>query len=370
MTDIKLVNEGGTIVAYDRDTGEQVPVEFDELDVQNTYSESGEFDSLNADVLSTTTVKNALQYDGANGGEMIQAAIDDLGPREGVVFVPPNGPDDGVTTSNGTKDGVWEVTSDIVADDSHTRIEGTMAGAFNDTSGTELVCTDSDVTGVLRLGGDFNQMLQHVYVDAGSNADYCVQVGISGSEQYDHRIWDINAQKSTTAAIASLGTQNLWVTESYIERNEGATGVLLDEAASNTNFWIRDNIIFDCDQAVKFQGGGDLREVWVRGNRINAINQDAFLQANDGTRVLEANFTENRVDGASVSSSGTYDIFRFNGDWSANINNGWHSGGDDANYGINNQGTMLSGGIETPNFTRLVTDDYNNVPSGNIGFDP
>jgi len=52
--DLEIVNdpEDG-IVAVDRDTGDRVPVPMDELDVKSTYSESGEFDSLNTgDLLS------------------------------------------------------------------------------------------------------------------------------------------------------------------------------------------------------------------------------------------------------------------------------------------------------------------------------
>jgi len=48
--DLEIVNDGERgLIARDRETGEEVPVPIDELDVKSTYSETGEFTSLNTE---------------------------------------------------------------------------------------------------------------------------------------------------------------------------------------------------------------------------------------------------------------------------------------------------------------------------------
>lgn len=63
--------------------------------------------SVNPDTISSQSVNdvlNAAEFDGSNGGEMIQAAIDELPSQGGTVWVPPNGPDGGQ----------WNVSSHIL----------------------------------------------------------------------------------------------------------------------------------------------------------------------------------------------------------------------------------------------------------------
>jgi len=92
--DLEIVNDGERgLIARDRETGEEVPVPIDELDVKSTYSESGEFTSLNTEELDN--IFHAENFDGADGGEQIQTAIDTANAASGnnAVRVGPVGPD-------------------------------------------------------------------------------------------------------------------------------------------------------------------------------------------------------------------------------------------------------------------------------------
>jgi hypothetical protein len=93
--------------------------------VESVHSKSVNTEELSAK--SNNNIRYASQFDGANGGEQIQAAIDAIPSDEsGVVVVPPVGPDD-VSGSSGAIDdwalakNVWELGQHLVIP-SHTTV--------------------------------------------------------------------------------------------------------------------------------------------------------------------------------------------------------------------------------------------------------
>jgi len=182
---------------------------------------------------ATDAVRNALDFVGAGdgtGGAAIQAAINDLPARGGLVFIPMEGPDDGVTNGQGlTEDNVWEVTSEITDADNAVHLLGAGPGWGDRKSGTALICSDSSVGSMVRFNYGYLESFTGLRFDAAGNATNCLEF----ADNNDYHARRCMFQDADAGVL--IRSRNNWVDECWMER---CTGNAIEIKNGKVDHWI------------------------------------------------------------------------------------------------------------------------------------
>lgn len=163
---VRLVNEDGTIVGTDPETGDRVPIEFEETAHESITADgvsvTNEVSARSIRTLQLGNATFASEFDGDSGGERIRNAVSaaDLQPGPNVVVVDGAGPDDVSDSTGALSDPVlaenaWELHAAIELPSYTTLL---LEGCY-------LFLSDGTLDNLLR-NADFEDGNEHVTVAA------------------------------------------------------------------------------------------------------------------------------------------------------------------------------------------------------------
>jgi len=184
MTDIELRNEGGVIKGYDRDTGEQVPVSF----------EDAKFNSVQAEQLNNVRFVNVENHN--TGERTIRDALDSL-PSDGGMIMLSSG------TFEDTNVEIWKNNVAFVGQgkstvikipDDATFTDADAGDAIVDGTGTEdsplRVMGENCSISNLTLDGNAENNQDLIREEAGGGSDsFADGIGIFASDCIVHSVW-------------------------------------------------------------------------------------------------------------------------------------------------------------------------------------
>lgn len=293
----------------------------------------------------------------ANGGEAIQAAVDALPDRGGLVFVPHVGPDNGIVNQNGiSEDGVWAVNSPITTGSkSGVWIQGAAPGFRTEgNSGTKLIA-DSDIAKMVEFGSGYLDGMRMLYLDGGdqgsaTTADYCVDFG-GGNTVNDFQMHSCILTGATTANLLVSCDQNVWVNNSWIEIAFNATGGI--EADLTRDLWIT-NSLFNRNGDSDIYTASSLNRLYSIGNRFRGSDNSIKCASNLSDSIISSCVFDEATNAAlAVESGATVDTVK--------VSNCHIQGNGVTTNGINNQGTIINCDIQNFSAENLTGSKYVNV---------
>lgn len=313
--------------------------------------------------LKDEQVINAGKYTSstADGGKAIQAAIDDLPSRGGRVFIPQEGPDDGVSSAfyNNNENGVWEVNQPIdTGKKSNIWIQGASTGWSLRETGTTLIA-GSNISDIFILRKGFLSGISDLRLDGGENfkATTCLTLGDAGSEN------DFVCERLAISGAAGQGikvdvAQNIWTRNLWVELNNGP-GINISSLESY--FWSLNNLFYLNDPPLEINDS--CNRLWILNNKIDG--DPGITGVNDPSNGIVFN---NDVDFAVIRGSffegfdnSSIKITSTNTLKNSSLKNINVNGLSTTSHVIDNQGTLQDCTIKNVKATNITGSKYVNV---------
>ncbi|NUC74952.1 hypothetical protein HTZ84_22060, partial [Haloterrigena sp. SYSU A558-1] len=215
--------------------------------------------------------RNASDYSGADGGEQIQAAINDLPARGGVVFIPTEGPDSTTNAEGATEDNVWEVNTPIdTGDKNAVRIIGEMSGwdsspgPYTAQTGTTVIAGSTLSSPMIQLRNGWLDRIEALRIDGAERADIGLKLGRDDAQRFDFQVkhcllHNCNIDQIQTGTVA----QNIWIQDSWIESTVSGSNAEINIRTDKQSVWIQDNIIGESADAAIRIGTNGPSKIWI-----------------------------------------------------------------------------------------------------------
>ncbi|WP_292484880.1 hypothetical protein [Methanohalobium sp.] len=321
----------------------------------------------------------------ADGGEAIQAAINDLPSKGGTVHIPADGPDDGVASSGKTlsEDNVWAVTSPIDVNQMGVRIVGESRGSLGSTqegsTGTVLLTPDSaaDIAYQIKFAQSAGCGAYNMRMDGGTgniadgNADFGIVIEdadpTSANPIHDFSMMRMSIHHQTKGNLRINATNgnlgDVRILNSVIS-DCSIANIAVDNAPSFFSIKLSQVISSLSGRLIDVQSGMntiDASQIIISGNS-GAINKEGIRIADSINDVRVSKFNQNEFDNAFlvVTSNGTIDK-------SGVIREGVVEGGSTTSHVVDNQGTITnvafaditSRGLTGSKYVNVVNDPTN-----------
>jgi len=331
--------------------------------------------------LSTVNAANYVEST-ADGGEAIQAAINDLSEKGGIVFVPADGPDDGVLNGKANiENDVWEVNTPINFGERkgvHIIGEGAAAQQVEDepsgiTGGGTAIVAGSSIDHVmfckypqgsglwnLRLSGGNpdgtnappNGATHNIIIGDGQNVD--------GDENYFYI--DRCSFQEAFVNILYRGFNACFISNSIIVDGTGETelGAGFRVLSGIGTFFFTNTFFLNNDIGIDFTGTPFLEE--YSNAQITNCKIDGAAVSTYGIRVDE-NITQLKVTNVDSFNLGSSFLRIEDGSTlsRSSIAQVTLNGSDETDYVIDNRGSIQDVSVRDMYAKALNFDKYNNV---------